>query len=152
MWRGSSTGRSCRSASTARTRCGCGSSSRGVMQRFRTGGQWREVPAEFGAWATVHDRYRQGRDAGVFEPLLEGLIVEAAKRREVELLWSALTPPPPEVVGCQRQLHSRKSGVRWPAAARGVGIVRHQRGVGPRAQARAATSRVKAAMMTATRT
>ncbi|QLH21036.1 transposase [Streptomyces sp. Rer75] len=51
-----------------------------------TGGQWREVPAEFGAWSTVHNRFRQ-----------------------------------------------------W-------------RGVGLRAQARAATSRVKAAMMTATRT
>jgi hypothetical protein len=47
---------------------------------------------------------------------------------------------------------SCRAGFRWPAAARGVGIVRHQRGVGPRAQARAATSRAKAAMMTATRT
>lgn len=46
----------------------------------------------------------------------------------------------------------RIPGGRWPAAARGVGIVRHQRGVGPRAQARAAASRVKAATMTATRT
>lgn len=39
-----------------------------------------------------------------------------------------------------------------PAAVRGVGVVRRQCGVGLWAQARAATSRVKAAMMTATRT
>ncbi len=39
-----------------------------------------------------------------------------------------------------------------PATTRGVGIVRHQYGVDPRAQARAAASRAKAAMMTATRT
>ncbi|MDH6493568.1 transposase [Streptomyces sp. SAI-127] len=28
----------------------------GVLRRFRTGGQWREMPAEFGAWSTVHNR------------------------------------------------------------------------------------------------
>jgi transposase len=57
----------------------------GVLWRFRTGGQWREMPAEFGAWPTVHNRFRQWRDAGVFEALLEGLIAEAAKRGEVDL-------------------------------------------------------------------
>jgi transposase len=57
----------------------------GVIWRFRTGGQWREMPQEFGAWSTVHNRFRQWRDAGVFEALLEGLIAEAAKRGEVGL-------------------------------------------------------------------
>src|SRR3954451_9426035 len=32
-----------------------------------------------------HNRFRQWRDAGVFETLLEGLIAEAAKRGEVDL-------------------------------------------------------------------
>lgn len=31
----------------------------GVIWRFRTGGQWREMPQEFGAWSTVHNRFRQ---------------------------------------------------------------------------------------------
>jgi len=57
----------------------------GVIWRFRTGGQWREMPREFGAWSTVHNRFRQWRNAGVFEALLEGLIAEAAKRGEVDL-------------------------------------------------------------------
>lgn len=57
----------------------------GVIWRFKTGGQWREMPTEFGAWSTVHNRFRQWRDAGVFEALLEGLITEAAKRGEVDL-------------------------------------------------------------------
>jgi len=57
----------------------------GVIWRFRTGGQWREMPQEFGAWSTVHNRFRQWRDAGIFEALLEGLITEAAKRGEVDL-------------------------------------------------------------------
>ncbi len=57
----------------------------GVIWRFRTGGQWREIPREFGAWQTVHNRFRQWRDAGVFEALLEGVIAEAARRGEVDL-------------------------------------------------------------------
>ncbi len=57
----------------------------GVIWRFKTGGQWREVPQEFGASSTVSNRFRQWRDAGVFEALLEGLIAEAAKRGEVDL-------------------------------------------------------------------
>ena len=28
----------------------------GVIWRFKTGGQWREMPTEFGAWSTVHNR------------------------------------------------------------------------------------------------
>ncbi|GGJ70646.1 hypothetical protein GCM10010121_096590 [Streptomyces brasiliensis] len=36
----------------------------GVIWRFKTGGQWREMPQEFGAWSTVHNRFRQWRDAG----------------------------------------------------------------------------------------
>ncbi|MCZ9336181.1 transposase, partial [Streptomyces sp. TRM76130] len=49
------------------------------------GAQWREVPERFGAWSTVHNRFRQWRDAGVFEALLEGMISEAAERGRVDL-------------------------------------------------------------------
>ncbi|MGC0420141.1 transposase [Embleya sp. AB8] len=57
----------------------------GVVRRFRTGGRWRGVPERFGAWSSVHHRFRQWRDAGVFEALSEGLIAEAAKRGGVDL-------------------------------------------------------------------
>jgi transposase len=70
----------------------------GGIWRFRAGGQWREMPQEFGPWPTVHNRFRQWRDAGVFEALLEGLIADAAKRDEVDLstkLDSTSTSAPP---------------------------------------------------------
>ncbi|MFV5998328.1 transposase [Streptomyces sp. NPDC056231] len=72
---------------------------RGVAdrRRFKTGSQRREMPREFGAWSTVHNRFRQRRDAGVFEALLDGVIAEAAKRGEVGLFLvsvPALTPRP----------------------------------------------------------
>ncbi len=52
----------------------------GMIWRFRTGAQWREMPTEFGAWPTVYGRFRVWRDAGVFTALLEGVIAEAARR------------------------------------------------------------------------
>lgn len=82
---GSSLSRTCRSVSTARNPERLRRQFEGVIWRFRTGGQWREMPHEFGAWSTVHNRFRQWRDAGVFEALLEGVITGAAKRGEVDL-------------------------------------------------------------------
>ncbi len=57
----------------------------GVIWRFRTGGQWREMPPEFGAWQTVYSRFAQWRNAGVFQALLEGMIAEAARRGQADL-------------------------------------------------------------------
>ncbi|WP_369780394.1 transposase [Streptomyces sp. R33] len=57
----------------------------GMIWRFRTGVQRREMSSEFGAWSTVSNRSRQWRDAEEFQALLEDLIAEAAKRREVDL-------------------------------------------------------------------
>ncbi len=57
----------------------------GLIWRFRAGAQWREMPAQFGAWTTLHNRFRQWRDAGVFEALPEDLIAEAAKQGGVDL-------------------------------------------------------------------
>uniref|UniRef100_UPI003D749947 transposase n=1 Tax=Streptomyces sp. 1222.5 TaxID=1881026 RepID=UPI003D749947 len=39
----------------------------GVIWRFRTGSQWREMPERFGAWQTVYQRFLKWRDAGVFQ-------------------------------------------------------------------------------------
>jgi transposase len=57
----------------------------GVIWRFRTGAQRREMPGEFGPWPTVYGRFRVWRNAGVFTALLEGLIAEAARRGRTDL-------------------------------------------------------------------
>jgi len=57
----------------------------GVLWKFRSGGQWREMPAQFGAWQTVYDRFRQWRDVGVFQALMDGMIAEAARREQTDL-------------------------------------------------------------------
>jgi len=57
----------------------------GVIWRFRTGGQWREMPAEFGPWQTVYDAFARWRDAGVFAALMDAMIAEAARRGQADL-------------------------------------------------------------------
>jgi transposase len=57
----------------------------GVIWRFRTGSQWREMSEESGAWQTVYDRFAQWRDVGVFAALMEGMIAEAARRGQADM-------------------------------------------------------------------
>ncbi|GAB3884888.1 hypothetical protein GCM10027612_60950 [Microbispora bryophytorum subsp. camponoti] len=57
----------------------------GVMWRFRTGSPWRDLPAEYGPWSTVYDRFRSWAKAGVFQQLMEAVIAEAATRGQVDL-------------------------------------------------------------------
>ncbi|MFF3390166.1 transposase [Streptomyces sp. NPDC002669] len=45
---------------------------RGCDLALKAGGLWRELPQEFGAWSTVHNRFWRWCDAGVFEALLKG--------------------------------------------------------------------------------
>jgi transposase len=56
-----------------------------VMWRFRTGSPWRDVPAEYGPWSTVYDRFRTWAKTGVFQLLMEAVIAEAAARGQADL-------------------------------------------------------------------
>ncbi|MCW2877140.1 MAG: hypothetical protein JWQ95_1240 [Sphaerisporangium sp.] len=57
----------------------------GVMWRFRTGSPWRDLPAEYGPWSTVYDRFRLWATADVFEQLMQAMIAEAAARGQADL-------------------------------------------------------------------
>lgn len=56
-----------------------------VMWRFRTGSPWRDVPAEYGSWSTIYDRFRAWALQGVFARLMEEMIAVAAARGQVDL-------------------------------------------------------------------
>ena len=45
-----------------------------VFWILRTGKPWRNLPAEYGKWGTVHQRFIRWRDKGVWEILLELLL------------------------------------------------------------------------------
>jgi transposase len=46
-----------------------------VFWILRTGAPWRDLPPEYGDWKNTHRRYCRWRDKGVWESLLEKLIV-----------------------------------------------------------------------------
>ena len=41
----------------------------GMFFILRTGAAWRDMPEKYGPWSTVYDRFREWRDAQVFERL-----------------------------------------------------------------------------------
>ena len=47
-----------------------------VFWIFRTGAPWRDLPPDYGDWKNTHRRFCRWRDRGVWEKLLEILIIE----------------------------------------------------------------------------
>lgn len=45
----------------------------GMLWVARTGASWRELPARFGPWPTVHGRYQRWRRAGIWQQILDAL-------------------------------------------------------------------------------
>jgi hypothetical protein len=48
----------------------------GILFVIRTGCAWKNLPARFGPWQTVADRYRRWRLEGRWEPILQCLLQE----------------------------------------------------------------------------
>ena len=46
----------------------------GVFWIIRTGAPWRDLPADYGKWGTVHQRFIRWRRNGIWEKILEVLI------------------------------------------------------------------------------
>lgn len=47
-----------------------------VFWILRTGAPWRDLPPDYGDWKNTHRRFCRWRDKGVWEKLLEVLVVE----------------------------------------------------------------------------
>ena len=52
----------------------------GMLRVARTGASWREVPACFGPWPTVHSRYRIWRRDGIWQRVLDALARDSDAR------------------------------------------------------------------------
>lgn len=56
----------------------------GVLYRLRTGVPWRDLPAQFGAWQTVHRRHQRWSVDGTWDRVLAALAAEADARGELD--------------------------------------------------------------------
>jgi len=55
---------------------------------LRTGAPWRDLPERFGPWQTVYDYYRNWRDRGIFEKILQSLQICLDRQGKIDWdLW-----------------------------------------------------------------
>lgn len=48
----------------------------GVFRVLRTGAPWRDMPPQYGNWNSVYQRFRRWRNSGLWEKILEAVIVD----------------------------------------------------------------------------
>ena len=60
----------------------------GILWALSDGGRWRNLPAEFGPWQTVYDRFRKWCRSGLWDKIL--LHLQARKMNSEEIDWELL--------------------------------------------------------------
>ena len=56
-----------------------------ILYIHRTGIQWNALPRSLGAYSTVHDRFQEWQQAGVFEQLMKAGLVEYDEKKRYQL-------------------------------------------------------------------
>lgn len=74
-------------------RCGCPWKDHrtilnGIVWVLRSGAPWRDVPERYGPWQTVYDRFRRWQREGLFDRILEHLLVRLDAEGRIDWdLW-----------------------------------------------------------------
>jgi putative transposase len=61
-----------------------------VFYVLRTGCQWKAIPRCLGAPSTIHDRFQEWREAGVFKRLWKAGLREYDARKGLDWKWQAM--------------------------------------------------------------
>ena len=85
----------------------------GIIWLARTGAQWSALPDRFGAKSTVHDRFREWVEAGVFEKAWALLLQEFDELEGINWTWQAAD-------GCIVKAPLGKRGLTAPRKPRGA--------------------------------
>ena len=62
----------------------------GIFYVLRTGCQWKALPRSLGASSTVHDRFQEWREAGLFEKMWRAGLLEYDKNKGIEWDWQSM--------------------------------------------------------------
>ena len=82
-----------------------------MLWLLRTGAPWRDLPKRYGPWGTVYGRFRQWKQAGVFDALLAKL--QACADAEGHLDWS-IHHVDGTIVRAHQHAAGGKKGLRRP--------------------------------------
>jgi len=61
-----------------------------IFYVLRTGCQWKALPHSLGAASTVHDRFQEWRDAGVFQRMWQASVLEYDELKGLDWEWQAM--------------------------------------------------------------
>src|SRR3954466_1312870 len=67
----------------------------GILWTLSDGGRWRNLPAEFGPWQTVYDRFRKWCRIGLWDKILWRL--QAHKMNSEEIDWELFCTAAPSL-------------------------------------------------------
>lgn len=56
----------------------------GILWILRTGAPWRDLPARYGKWSSVHSRFRRWREAGVWAQVFAAAQVNADQQGQLD--------------------------------------------------------------------
>jgi transposase len=87
-----------------------------ILYRARTGIPWRDLPACFGAWDAVYQRFRRWEKIGVWKALFERLSEETLEAVKVLFIDSTLVRAHPHAAGASAK-KGGKANQGWAAAA-----------------------------------
>ena len=62
----------------------------GIVYRLRTGCQWKAIPDQFAPGSTVHDRFQELVQAGVFEEMFALMVARYQNARGLDLDWCSM--------------------------------------------------------------
>ncbi len=91
----------------------------GILWRLRAGTPWRDVPAKYGPWKTLHERLRRWTADGTWERILDHVQVKDDAVGKVEWTFS--------IDSTNVRAHQHAAGARKKGAARPPGSTTSQK-------------------------
>lgn len=81
----------------------------GLFWKLNTGVPWRDIPARYGPWQTIYDRFVRWRRNGLFDRLLERLHLRLDEQGQID--WDVWCVDGTNIRATQAAADGRKGGM-----------------------------------------